>query len=345
MIKIEKSHVQEALDYFGINKKVENILIMTNDQEERKGKKAVRIVTAAFFEDGEKLIVRFLNEREFILDVTHLKVTTQIIENQSIFSEVLRKEGMIVPRKYSKNGSYCMPWNLDGIPLDVTVEEYLGKPLEKFSPELFGQYGCMIGQLHSISLAHHCWTDFSIVFEEVKENRTDFRKLFHGLDMGNISEELLDDVAKYHDIRKQEVVEIWTDLPRSAVQGDLYSCNNVAMTERGIGFYDFNVAADEVLLGDMLHVWFRTIYDVNNEDQINTWDIEKCWNDYLNGYEQFRKWTEQEQKALAKVYVLLGSIYIGRYAAELIRQKRYDDAERQLRQALVQLKTEERTQE
>ena len=129
-----------------------------------------------------------------------------------------------------------------------------------------------------------------------------------------------------HNDKKDKILQIWPYLPKSSVQGDIYSCNNVAMTENGIGFYDFNIAADEVLLGDMLHVWFRTIYDTSNEKQIKEWDLEECFKDYMEGYQLERSWTEIEKKHFFEVYSLLGSIYAGRYVAELMRNDRYKDA-------------------
>lgn len=341
MIKIEKEDVQKALRYFGVEQKVAGVKILSDDQEERKGKLAVRIVTVAELENQEKLIVKFLNERAFILDVTHLQITTETIEKQAAFSEILRREGMIVPKRYQRNQSYCMPMEIEGVPLDVTVEEFLGQPMKEFSPDLFYTYGCLIGKIHRISLEQGCRIDFSIVFQEWKDNRTEFGKLFSGVKEEILPKELIAQLAKQHDIYKETVMEIWQKLPRSAVQGDLYSNNNVALTEDGIGFYDFNVAADEVLLGDMLHVWFRTIYDVNNEKQIKDWNLGECWQSYENGYTRQREWSEKEKQALPTVMALLDMIYHARYAADLMRHGRVEEGRWQLEQMVQRKKATE----
>lgn len=343
MIKIEKEDVQKALQYFGIEREVAAVKILSDDQEERKGKLAVRIVTVAELENQEKLIVKFLNERAFILDVTHLQITTETIEKQAAFSEILRREGMIVPKRYQRNQSYCMPMEIDGVPLDVTVEEFLGQPMKEFSPDLFYTYGCLIGMIHRISLEQGCKIDFSIVFQEWKDNRTEFGKLFSGVNEEMLPKELIAQLTKQHDVYKEKVMGIWQNLPRSAVQGDLYSNNNVALTEAGIGFYDFNVAADEVLLGDMLHVWFRTIYDVNNERQRNDWNLGECWRSYENGYSEQRKWSKQEQQALPTVMALLNMIYHARYAADLMRHGRAEEGRWQLEQMVQRKKATEGT--
>ncbi len=325
-MKIDLRQIQEALDYFGIKPQAVSCGILTDVQEERRGKKAVRLIFCAVLADGRRMIVRFLNEREFIVDVSKLSLTTETLERQSAFSELLREHGMNVPKKYAKDFHYCMPYSVDGIPLDVTVEDYLGEPLQRFMPEMFYDYGLLIGQMHQISLEHQAAVGFSIVLREVQENRTDYRMLFQGTDIGQIPSELLEQAVLLHDEKRMKVAEIWPLLPKSAVQGDIYSCNNVAQTPEGIGFYDFNIAADEVLLGDMLHLWFRTVYDIDNEDEVEKWDLTECWRRYLQGYVKYRKWTAPEKENFGLAYSLLGSIYMTRYVAELLRRGRTADA-------------------
>ena len=330
MIEIKLKHIQEILEYYTIHKNVETFKVLTNVQEWRQDKAAIRMIVRVDLTDGSRLIVKFLNERSFIIDVSKLTISTEVIEQQSNFSELLRKNGMIVPKKYAKNGKYCMPYELAGIPVDVTVEAYLGEEIKKFHPFYFREYGKLIGQMHAVSLSNHAHIGFSIVYNEVQENRTDFMKLFMGTDVSQLPEHVMERIVEKHNEKKERILEIWPLLPKSSVQGDIYSCNNVAMTENGIGFYDFNIAADEVLLGDMLHVWFRTIYDISNEKQIETWDLKACFKDYMDGYQLYRLWTEIEREYFSEVYSLLGSIYAGRYVAELMRNGRYKDAISQL---------------
>lgn len=329
MIHIELEQIQQVLDYFEISPKALAFNIFTDIQEERKGEKAVRLISCARLADGRRMILRFLNERHFIVDVSKLRLSTQTLEKQAIFSELLREKGMNVPKKYQKYGHFCMPLVIDGIPLDGMVEDYIGEPLQAFTTGLFYDYGRLLGQMHDISMKYQAHIDFSIVFQEVAENRTDYKMLLKDTDMGKLPKETMQAIIGLHDQKKDEIVRLWPELPRSAVQGDIYSCNNVSWTENGIGFYDFNIAADEVLLGDLLHLWFRTVYDISNEEEVSGWDLEWCWKQYMKGYREYRKLTEKERRAFPAVYSLLGSIYMTRYVAELLRQERYEDAVRQ----------------
>ena len=330
MIEIKLEQIQEIFRYYGINDEIESFVVLSNIEEWRKNKAAVRKIVQVNLNDGSKRIVKFLNERSFIIDVSKLTISTEIIEQQSRFSELLRNHGMIVPKKYNVNGKFCMPYTLSGIPVDVTVEDYLGEEIKVFDPKFFGEYGKLIGQMHQISMTHDAHIGFSIVYNEVKENRTDFMKLFTGTDISKLPKNVMDEIVLQHNEKKDRIIQIWTLLPKGAVQGDIYSCNNVAMTEKGIGFYDFNIAADEVLMGDMLHVWFRTIYDISNENDIKTWNLKECFKSYMEGYQSYRLWTDIEKVHFSEVYALLGSIYAGRYVAELMRNNRYEDAIRHL---------------
>lgn len=327
----DKKQLQQIMDYFGIKGSVDSFGVLANMQEERNGKKAIRMAIEVHTGQNRAFIVRFLNEREFIMDVSHLCISTQTLENQSKFSEMLREQGMLVPKKYSHEGMYCLQMVVDGMDVDVTVEDYLGKPLKIFSKELFKTYGELLGKMHRISLDKKMHIGFSIVYTEVMENRTNYKKLFSGTRTEALDGELLEKIEKLHDRKKEKIFQIWPVLPRAAVQGDIYSCNNVAVLPEGIGFYDFNIAADEVLLGDFLHLWFRTIYDIENEDLRKDWDMDICWKEYVSGYQKYREFTKTEQENFSLVYGLLGSIYITKYVAELLRRERIADAQENIK--------------
>ena len=61
MIHIELEQIQQVLDYFEISPKALAFNIFTDIQEERKGEKAVRLISCARLADGRRMILRFLN--------------------------------------------------------------------------------------------------------------------------------------------------------------------------------------------------------------------------------------------------------------------------------------------
>ena len=93
------------------------------------------------------------------------------------------------------------------------------------------------------------------------------------------------------------------------MQADIYSCNNIAVRNGGLAVYDFNLAGDEVLIGDILQCWFRTIFDEKIEDDIRMLSIDKMWSVFIKAYQKERKLTDIEKKYLPDVYAILGTVY------------------------------------
>lgn len=334
-VRIRRQDLTDVLTAFGIEGEIARWGILTDWQERRGELYALRIIVEVVLGNGERKIVRFLNERQFIMDISRLVITTETIERQCVFSETLRENGLTVPRRYMCGGRFCMEYRLDGVPCDVTVETWLENTRPRFRPEMFGPLGRLIGQIHSISERERCSIGFSVVFDEVENGAMDFGRLFSGADISTLPKPELERLQRLHDEKKTAVASVWPKLPKSAVQGDIYSCNNLAWQLDGTpGFYDFNIAADEVLLGDMLHAWFRTVYDVTYESERQSWDLSRCWEQYRNGYTAARPFTAREGQALRQVYALLGAIYAAKYAAEQLRRGKPAQAKRALSDAL-----------
>lgn len=334
-INIKKEHIQDVLRGFGIGGQLLTFRNVTDWQEERGKERAVRIVTEVKLVSGEHLAIRFLNERQFILDVSRLVLTTQVIERQSQFSEILREQGILVPTKYSYQGQYCMPYEIEGMSLDVTAESWLEGGKKVFSPEFFGKFGELLGQIHQVSQESQMKIGFSIVYDEVEKGAMDFRKIFGNMDLSAFPEKIMCRIEMLHDQKKKSIADIWPKLPRGAVQGDIYSCNNLVWKEDGrVGLFDFNIAADEVFLGDLLHAWYRTIYDSNNAGVLDAWNLETCWQDYINGYETYRRLTALEREWMNPVSSLLEAIYAARLAAEYLRKDDRGKANAQIDQVL-----------
>ena len=334
-VGIRRQDLTAVLQGFGIEGDLERWRLLTDWQDRRGDACAFRIIAEVVLTGGERWIVRFLNERQFILDISRLVITTETIERQCAFSETLRENGLLVPRRCRYNGRYCMDYRLDGIPCDVTAESWLANTRPRFCSDMFGPLGSLIGQIHRVSERERCRIGFSIVYDEVEKGVMDFPRLFSGTDTASLPAQELTRLQHLHDERKAAIATLWPELPKSAVQGDIYSCNNLAWQPDGtLGFYDFNIAADEVLLGDMLHAWFRTAYDVNYATERRMWDLSRCWEQFRAGYTAVRPFTEMEQEALGQVYSLLGAIYAAKYAAEQLKRGEHAQAVRAVFDAL-----------
>lgn len=304
--------------------------VIADTQRRRGGRFAVRIVVCVTLVTGKRIILRFINEQSFILDISKLSLPTRVLERQSEFSELLRQNGLIVPEKFQVNGRYCYPYEISGVTLDVTAEAYLGEAPAAFTPELFGEFGRLLGQIHKISLENRFRIGFSILFREQAENRADYLRIFAPYDTEKLDQETLRAVRRWHDAQSACVRSLWGGLPFSAVQGDIYSCNNIALTDAGIGFFDFNIASDEVLLGDFFHMWFRTLYDPDHYGKKEDWNTDQCFEDYWRGYTAVRPFTPPETAAFSQVQALMRCIFQTRSAAMLLGRGKPDEARREL---------------
>ena len=110
--------------------------------------------------------------------------------------------------------------------------------------------------------------------------------------------------------RRLDIIKtVWSSLPRAAVQGDIYSCNNIAVRNGGLVVYDFNLAGDEVLIGDILQCWFRTVFDEKIEEDLRKLSREEMWSVFIKAYQKERPLTDREKKYFPDVYAILGVVY------------------------------------
>jgi hypothetical protein len=77
--------------------------------------------TKVDFANRNSLVVKFVKEDRH---------PHNIIEKQSKFSEYLRGQGILTPRRYISGDSHCIKYKLKDMCLDVTVEDYLGEEIK-----------------------------------------------------------------------------------------------------------------------------------------------------------------------------------------------------------------------
>ena len=138
----------------------------------------------------------------------------------------------------------------------------------------------------------------------------------------------MEDLLSVYNSRLNIIKGIWSDLPRAAVQGDIYSHNNFALENGRLAIFDFNLAGDEAVLGDCMLYWFRTIFDEKIQDEIAQLNIKDMWENYWKGYSQYRKLTEIEIKHLPDVYAILGCLYYTKLLAFKVSTGRSEEAKK-----------------
>lgn len=299
-INIDKEDTAACLRKFGIFDPISKWKLLADGPDHPVPYDVIRKIIYAELKSGEKYVVKFVREPVF---------STEIIENQSAFSDLLMEHGILTPKRLKKSGSYCVSYEKNGLLMDVYAEEWVGEKIPHLTPDLYKKVGGVIGKIHRIALDTDYRIGFSLLYNEITERDTSLDRLWRNGDHSLIPQEEYERILSIYNRRLAVVKEVWKQLPRGAVQGDIYSCNNIALREDRLVVYDFNLAGDEVLIGDFLQCWFRTVFDEKIEEDLKELSRSELWEVLITAYQKERRLQEIEKRYFADVYAILGSVY------------------------------------
>ena len=83
MIRIKEKHIKEVIKFYKINSEVKNIDFLCEIYNEKENR--VRVICQVELKNSSRYIIKFVQEKEY---------PHKLMEEQSIFSEVLRKSGI-----------------------------------------------------------------------------------------------------------------------------------------------------------------------------------------------------------------------------------------------------------
>lgn len=297
---INKTDTAICLQKFGLTEPVREWKLLADGPDHPVPYDVIRKIIYAELENDEKYVVKFVREPVF---------PTRIIENQSAFSDLLMSHGVNTPRRLKKDGHYCISYEKDNLTMDVYAEEWVGEKLRHFTPELYEKTGGVIGKIHRIAQETKFYIGFSLLYNEITQRDTSLGRLWRNGDHSLIPDAEYESMLKIYNRRLEIIKKVWTTLPRAAVQGDIYSCNNLAVRDGRLVVYDFNLAGDEVLIGDILQCWFRTIFDEKIEKDLSRLSRGDLWSVFIRAYQEERRLTDIEKKYFPDVYAILGTVY------------------------------------
>lgn len=275
-MEINENDIKSCLAAFGIQTPLARFAMLADGPDHPVPYDVIRKILLAELQSGERYVIKFIREPIF---------PAEIIEQQSAFSDLLRKNGILTPYRRTRNGHYCVPYEKAGLQMSVTLEEWVGEKLQHIDPELFAQIGALLGKIHRISQKSGMKIGFSLLYNEITAHKdTSFERLWHGVSHDFIPQAEEARILALYEKRLTKVKGIWSSLPRAAVQGDIYSCNNIARRDGRLAVYDFNLAGDEVLIGDILLCWFRTVFDENRQQDIRCFSTEELWRCLVTAY-------------------------------------------------------------
>lgn len=327
--RITKKILQEVLEDYGFFREIAEFSYFTNVCGENQGFKSYRMILKVTLEEGWSLVVKFIREKES---------PAELVEKQSLFSETLRMRGIPTSRKYLCADSYCTSYYLGEEEFVVTVEDYLGEPVREVTGRLIYEMAKLIGKIHRESQDSGLSIGTSTLFREIMEDRTDFLKLFEDVDYGVLDTAVMEEIQELYIPHMEKLKKVWNQLPRAAVQGDVWIYNNLTQTKDGLAIFDYNLSGDETLLGDLVLAWMRTKYSINWE---NTPDCpDELFRMFMKGYLLERPLEEIEKRAFGDVMTAAETAYYTKHIKVLVEQGRLEEAREKFPEILRILKKE-----
>lgn len=314
-MKIYESWIQEWLKTFGVKGKVTDTLEFLNKDEEIDGERQIRVILGVETEQ-EVVVFKLVHESMF---------NRELIESQITFSQKLRESGIATTYQYRTQEGYTQEVVLEGIRLCLSCEAFMGSEPEALTEELAYEIGKMMGNMHRISEEQKLEIGFSRVYHEVM-NKSSYKKIWNNQYPNWIDKNWIDKITEKHDSLMEEIQSKWTELPKAAVQGDIFGVNNVYVTEEEIGVYDYNLASDEVLVGDFLMYWYRTVADLSMHTFLLQSNVDHMWKAYTTGYLESRSLSELERKIGNPLSAVLGVLHLSKLAIELKEEGRKEEA-------------------
>ncbi|MEK5061710.1 hypothetical protein BK126_10035 [Paenibacillus sp. FSL H7-0326] len=140
-MKITLQHIQEILSEYRISARIVDTHHYIEQYRDHPTFRAKFILRVDFL-DHKSVVMKLVQQEE------HPRL---IIEQQSIFSELMRRNGILTPKRYIAGEHYCISYVINDLSLDVTVEEYLGEEIKTIDIEIAGKAGQLMGRMHAIS--------------------------------------------------------------------------------------------------------------------------------------------------------------------------------------------------
>ncbi len=248
----------------------------------------VRLIVRGDLEDGRSLVIRFKNEAD---------ITRDLIESQSLFADMLKRNGIITPQQYQSNGRYANWYTVDGYDVIVTIEQFVDNEIKVVDEAIAQKTGKLLAKTHNISEQYDLHVENDVLFDPFKHNDLfafdAFLSLEHSL-TGKAKALFNLIIEKYNTY--MEILVPLTQRRKYAVQGDISDCNLYLADDGDVGIFDFNRCGDNILFCDavMQGVFEARLMDYpeNKGENFEAKILSSFW----KGYCSVRNFTEEEKQ-------------------------------------------------
>lgn len=284
-IEITKEILQNILSSYGIDEKITEFShFITGDN----GEGDIKYITSVTTERG-RYVVKLVRQRQKF---------KRAIEDQCVFSEYLRNNGILTPRHYTCRGRYRTDARVGEYILNVTVEDYIGEEMKLLTAPLARRIGELMGKMHTLSERGNCHIyRGEVIFNLVGYNEVNgYNSLLHMARAGKLGSAVKDGASALARIKRansrimRAIRQGFTGLPVYAVQGDI-SINNLTLVDGELAVFDYNIAGDLPLLSDMILEGLLTAHEMDREDGLT---VEGAYSEFESGYFSVRPLTDAE---------------------------------------------------
>lgn len=303
MFVVNHTDIDSVLRDFGIFLEIKCISELQRYDYEKNdpSKKEVRLIVKVELESGLPLVIRFKNESD---------VTIEIIESQSRFADVMRKNGILIPYQYQSGGAFAKWYQINGYDVIVTVEQFAENEIKLVDAMIAEKTGELLAKMHSISEENNLHVCNKVLFDPFAVNELFDFESFKSLETAlSDNERVLFDkiVQKYN--AYMDVLAPLKRQPKYAVQGDISNCNLYQTCTGGIGIFDFNRCGDNNLFCDMVMqaVFEARLMDYPNDsmDDVET-DILAS---FVKGYCSIRSFSDEQQNWYLYLYAIINAFW------------------------------------
>lgn len=288
-MNIGVENIKDVISLYNIKGQVSTVYDFIHYRDENE----IKIISKVDFTDRDSIVIKFVRE---------VKHPSHIIESQSAFSEYLRSQGVLTPRRYMIEEKYCLQYKLDHMYVDITVEDYIGEEIRTLDAHLATKVGELMGKIHTISENGDCLIGQRTIFDLLGYNEVSGYKTFCELgETHKIDATMYRKIKELYYKRLEKIKVHWNSLPRFATQGDI-SINNLTYAGDTIGIFDYNIAGDETLVGDMVLEGLLLAYEMDLSLGLTDNDRASLFQHFIQGYLTERPLTVDEKTVLNDIY-------------------------------------------
>lgn len=293
----------QILNRFNIRNKVLEIHCIQESENNENYRGLFQITT-----ENKVYVCRISNEKNFPMP---------LVEKQSQFAMILHANGVNTARKYRCQNNYCIHHLINGIEMQITLEEYIGEDLSDVGIGFLKEFGEVLGRVHSVSSKHPFVIGRSFISDYIQNDKARFSKILEKAEPPLPDFPYVHIAEKLHDNLVHELAKNWHLLPMGAVHGDLGVFNNLMNTASGVGIIDFNLAGDEAFLGDVLSSYYASIHKYLWKDLFSGLNELNAFLIFWEGYSEHYSVSEIEIEYFPQVSALFDGLFYCKCAIEV----------------------------